>query len=187
MPTPEEWEAPKPEFHEATKTAIEEKGFTPHPILLREVHHHQPPIVDTESAHKGAVKGLMNKISNVTPLEEMEGLRGLLLDDINVLQDKNPSGLDSGHQPLMILWELVDKSNDEDNESNSEGDNTQKESNCDDNDDKTNSVEESSESPNHSSKRVYRNVDIPDNKDKFPTSKKNITKAFNRVCEEHDS
>ncbi|WP_119814956.1 hypothetical protein [Halalkaliarchaeum desulfuricum] len=77
-----------------TAEGIEEAGFEPHPILVREVLHHQP-VLEDETHHKNAVKHLVSKIADTVPLREVDQLYAQLTEDQSTLESRSVPGIES--------------------------------------------------------------------------------------------
>lgn len=105
---------------EVTASAIKEAGFEPHPILVREVLHHQP-VLENDRHHKNAVKQVIANIENTVPLKRIDQLYKQIVQDIGVVESRSVPGIDSTELVIEGLMrrneqEPTDDNSDEDSE-----------------------------------------------------------------------
>lgn len=102
---PSENEIANSQHEEITKEAVEEMGFSPHPIILREVEYHCPPVDEIETK-RAASKQVVKDIVEVTPLREVDRLRRSLEQDLETVKERSRPGVDSARNVLEIVWEM---------------------------------------------------------------------------------
>lgn len=114
MPEPVEVAQFGEDYDERTAAAIEEMGFEPHPILVREVRYHQP-VLDDEERHKKAVKAVVTDIANTVPLREIDELYSRVVEDLEAVENRSVPGIDSA-QPVIEFLQRSEASVDEHSE-----------------------------------------------------------------------
>lgn len=100
-----------------TASAIEEAGFEPHPILVREVLHHQPAL-ENETHHKNAVKELLSKITDTVPLRQIDQLFADVTQDLSTLKSRSTPGIESAE--LVLKGHMNQDESDDSDETDSE-------------------------------------------------------------------
>jgi len=103
MPSPEEMD----DFRklEQIVQAIEEKGLTADDILIEEVRYHCPAPNKGERT-KRLSRGIVDKIIEITPIEEVDELTDILAPDQETIRDRSVPGADSARQVLQGVWAL---------------------------------------------------------------------------------
>lgn len=92
-------------YDEATLNAVEDMGFSPHPIVLNEVEHHRLP-GDTEEGTLNIAKRVVREIVEVTPLTEVEQLRESLEADRETIAERSRRGVESARTVLDTVWDI---------------------------------------------------------------------------------
>lgn len=116
MPTPDK--ISESQDSQAMEEGIEAAGISPKRIVKKEVECHHPGfsggVPDSrfeEDTLVGAATSIIKEIKDVTPLEEIDSLHGIISEDIDTTLDRGASGIDSATIPLKVQWEYCWKNN----------------------------------------------------------------------------
>jgi hypothetical protein len=152
---------------EVTASAIKEAGFEPHPILVREVLHHQP-VLENDRHHKNAVKQVITNIENTVPLQYIDQLYKQIVQDLRVVESRSVPGIDSAQLVIESLMRL--------NEQESTEDDSDKDS--------EEAKQENGEIGEINSKPEYSTIKGSTIGNAISTKEKVVSEVLNRLCDE---
>lgn len=152
---------------EVTASAIKEAGFEPHPILVREVLHHQP-VLENDRHHKNAVKQVITNIENTVPLQYIDQLYKQIVQDLRVIESRSVPGIDSAQ---LVIEGLMRPNEQESTEEDSDKDSEE-------------ANQENGEIGEINSKPEYSTIKSSTIGNAISTKEKVVSEVLNRLCDE---